>query len=582
MNINNTRKVLSFIINMLNTTKSTVPLLEFQEKKPIFTEKQETFFERVSPEVCGISSKYVENFIQELLKNKNVALQSIMLMKDNKVFFEGDVDFSYSHLPKATFSECKSIVSLAIGALVTHGRLRLNEKIVDIFGNRINSVSKLRLKSLTVRHLLTMTSCITFNEIEAMTTNDWVAEFLNSDTDGIFGGKFKYNSLNTYLLSAIVIERSGMSLCEYLDSTIFGALKITDYYWEKCPNGIEKGGWGLYIRREDLAKIGILVMQQGVWNDRRLISKRYIEDATRCQIETPTEYGDYNYGFQFWVGKTHNIFLLNGMFGQNLLGFRDSNILIIANCGNADLFQKNDFFEICHRYFGADFCEDFQEIENFNQTEKSFLLKQHGIESFLDNKKAERCFENDLLSIDGKHFIFNSKNAVSAGFAPLFLQIIQANFTKGLLSVAFSKNDQLLDIEFEEHDETHRITVGFEKPEKNTVVIHGEPFIVIAQGEFCVNEDGIPVLKVECRFVETPFTRSFKFFFEKGCYHALLSESPGMEISHKPQIFLGLLEESGEKIENLFDKFDGDYLGLKLENAFAPRLTMIEQKDLAL
>ena len=67
-----------------------------------------------------------------------------------------------------------------------------------------------------------------------------------------------YNSMNSYILSAAVCKVTGMCLVDYLKPRLFDPLGIKDFYWEKCPDGIEKGGWGLYLLPEDMAKIGIL------------------------------------------------------------------------------------------------------------------------------------------------------------------------------------------------------------------------------------------------------------------------------------------------------------------------------------
>ena len=88
-----------------------------------------------------------------------------------------------------------------------------------------------------------MTSGVTFNESGIVSGNDWLTSYLNSSISGTPGENFQYNSLNTYVLSAIVTERTGQSLTEYLEPRLFAPLGITRYFWETCPKGITKGGW---------------------------------------------------------------------------------------------------------------------------------------------------------------------------------------------------------------------------------------------------------------------------------------------------------------------------------------------------
>lgn len=579
MNIAGTRKTINLIISSLDTTKTTASPIEFGEKKPYFERSENRFFERVAPESVGIESRWVNEFLRELRDNRTVKLHGIMLMRNGKVFFEGDTGARTALLPKATFSECKSIVAIAIGALVTQGRLKLNEKLVEIFADKTLPVSKIRLKNLTVKHLLTMRSAVTFAEGSAMVTSDWVRAFMNSDIDGEVGKSFKYNSLNTYMLSAIITERTGMSLSEYLDNTVFGALGITDYYWEKCPSGIEKGGWGLYIRREDLMKLGYLVMNNGFWQGKKLIASKYIADATKMQSEVPEEYGNYNYGFQIWCGRDKDSFLFNGMLGQNLLGYRNNGIIIAANCGNADMFQKCDFFEICDRYFSGEFPESIEENPKSKDilTEvKDYLINSKQIDSFLSINKSARRLEADLEALDGRHFEIRSQNRASVGFMPLLLQIIQGNYTQGLKSIWFRRSETGLFAEFIEEDEIHRIEIGFDFPLTSKICFHGEYYSVAAKGRFSENEDGVPVLIIECEFLETPYSRNYKFFFEKGNYFAVFKESPGIEFASDTANIISLLGANGQRLENIFAKIDGDYLGAKAEKAFLAKLLLKE------
>ncbi len=565
--------------SLLDTTKPTVSPIDFPERKPILYPKEELFFEGTTPEDCGIESGYVKSFIDELRNNKTVGLQSLMLMRNGKVFFEADAVRQDSKYPKATFSECKSIVSLAIGVLVTQGKLRLNERVIDILSEKASAFSKVRLNGLTVKHLLTMTSCVSFNEAEAMVSDDWVKSFLESDIDGEIGKNFKYNSLNTYILSAIIKERTNMGLSEFLDNTIFKELEIDGYYWEKCPMGIEKGGWGLYIRREDLAKLGLLVMNDGVWNDKRLISAKYLKDATDNQVETSFDFGDYNYGFHIWCHRENNSFLFNGMLGQNLIGFKDSGIMIIANCGNADTFQKNDFFEICNRYFSREFTEKIHEnqkdYENLIKLKKKIKSKP-SVKSFLEIPKHQRDLEKDLNAMNKRAFKVESQNGISTGLSPIFMQLVQGNYTSGLKEIGFFKSGNILEAVFYENQENHILRVGFEKPEISVITFKNEAFTVSIQGKFGTNEDRIPILTIDCDFLETPYQRRFKFYFDENDYYAVFEETPAKDFARNISQLSIITGENGQKIQNIFSKLDGDYFSIKLENTFTRKLILSE------
>lgn len=581
MNITNTGKVLALFKNILDTTKRTIPPIRFEQVKPELCESNELFFERAAPEECGIDSRILHGYISELSADRSIGLQNIMLIRNRKVFFEASKGNRPLNVPRTTFSQCKSIVSLAIGVLVTHGRLGLNEKLTDIFAERLSPISRIKMKGITVRHLLTMTSTVLFNEFEAMVSRDWVKEFLDSDTEGSIGADFRYNSLNTYMLSAIIRERTGLSLSEFLDETLFGALGITDYYWEKCPAGIEKGGWGLYILPEDIAKLGVLVMQGGVWNGKRLISAKYIIEATKTQAVVPKEYGGFNYGYQIWSGRSVNSFLFNGLLGQNLLSYRDNGIIIVVNCKNCDTFQQGAFFEISDRYFNRSFPEkteaDPEGVKELQQLKTAMREDRFGCrQSFLPILGQQRRLEDDLEAIDGRRFAAESANAASAGFAPLVLQMVQGNYTKGLKSIEFFRKGNGLSVVFTEQDESHEIAVGFGSPEKSVAVFRGEPFCVLSEGRFTENEDGVPILIVNCEFTETPYSRRYKFFFDSDDLRAEFSEQPAEMLPKAMPKIISTFMPKSERLETAFSKLDSDYISLKFEKAFAQKIKLSE------
>ena len=139
----------------------------------------------------------------------------------------------------------------------------LDENVYDIFEKRNGLLQKILRPNLTVKHLLTMKSGVQFNEMGVVSGNDWVDSFLNAPVKGTPGEAFEYNSMNTYLLSAIIQERTGMKMVDYLRPRLFEPLGIRKVFWESCPAGITKGGWGLFLCPEDAAKLGVMYVNGG-------------------------------------------------------------------------------------------------------------------------------------------------------------------------------------------------------------------------------------------------------------------------------------------------------------------------------
>ena len=116
---------------------------------------------------------------------------------------------------------------------------------------------------------------------------------------------------------------------------------------------MKRGGWGLYILPEDIAKIGQMVLDGGRFDGKQIVPEDWIKQQTTAQANPPKTLGNYDYGYQTWVGRNEKSFLFNGMFGQNVLGFFDSGVLLVSNAGNNELFQQSNYYEIATRFFAA-------------------------------------------------------------------------------------------------------------------------------------------------------------------------------------------------------------------------------------
>lgn len=137
-------------------------------------------------------------------------------------------------------------------------------------------------------------------------------------TPGTF---FKYNTLGSYVLSAIVTKVTGQTELEYLTPRLFQPLGIETPRWDSSTEGVSFGGYGLYLRTEDLAIFGQLLLQKGQWNGKQLIPKNWIAQATSKQVSNAVENRSQGldwqqgYGFHFWQCQ-HDAVRGDGAGGQ--------------------------------------------------------------------------------------------------------------------------------------------------------------------------------------------------------------------------------------------------------------------------
>ena len=479
-------------------------------------------FPRATPESQGISSDHIRRFLEELARGEDLFVQNILILRDGKLLCAASFGAQTADAPKHTFSACKSVTSLAIGLLIDDGKLHLSDTLEELFPDMLSAVTARRLREVTVEDLLTMRSGIQFAEAQSATEGQWLRAIFSDAPADEPGTVFHYNSLNSYLLAAIVTRISGKSLSAFLQQRLFDPMGITDTSWERSGDGIEKGGWGLYIRPEDMAKLGQLVLNGGNWHGKQLISRDYLNAAASAHVSTPPQLGGFNYGYHIWVGRAENTFLFNGMLGQNVLGYRDSGILIVTNAGADTDYQEGRFFEIVNRYFGGAFPnaspEDPAAFSRLRECVRSLSYY---------SRPSETPGENAAAFLH-RNFAADDPCAPSTGLLPVLLQIVHNNYTTGLHSIAISQRGIYPELIYRENDSVYRFPIGLGRPVISELNFHGDHFLIAAHGTFTHDEEGRSVFYVRIDFLETPSVRILKLVLTSEGAILRQSETPGM------------------------------------------------------
>ena len=575
--------VAELVLNMI-LGKTGGTRVDYFPQKPDFPfdAVYEQAFVRATPESQGISSDLFAALLRELDASKDTEMHHFMALRHGKVICE----CNFAPYPKGmwhiTHSMCKSITGMAIGMLIEEGKLKLDENIYDIFSDQINALSKIFRPVITVENLLTMTSGVTFNESGIVSGNDWLGSFLNASVNGKPGTEFQYNSLNTYVLSAIVTKRTGETLTEYLTPRLFGPLGITKYYWETCPKGITKGGWGLFLCAEDMAKLGQLYLQRGKWNGQQLVSEYWIEISTARHLKTQND--TYGYGYQLWMEQRPGSFEYNGMLGQNVIIYPDMDMVLVTNAGNKEMFQDCIMLNIIRKYFPVNYhpadvlpenplsysllkrlCGELENGENNNRStslrrgwkrnvvsrrKHSDKKYSYRISAAVDRPSDHHSF---MRAVSGRTYVMEQQNI---GIAPLFVQVFHNNMTDGISEISFTYDAGNFCVSFTEGKVIHKLPVGFGKAADGCADLHGEHYLVATLGEFARDENDIPVLKLEITFIEECVKRKAHIFFhEDNGIEIRWNETPG-----KKMILAGLSSITEELSGNfLYNSLLGDH-----------------------
>ncbi|MCC9605806.1 beta-lactamase family protein [Blastopirellula sp. JC732] len=291
---------------------------------------------RSTPEAEGVSSKGIQAFIEAADKDVN-SMHSFMLVRHGKVVAEAWWVPEAAEKPHVLWSLSKSFTSTAVGLAIADGKLSLDDKVVKFFPDLTPEDASENLQAMTIRDLLTM-SAGHHDELNWREQPHWAAAFLKHPVPHQPGSHFRYNTPATYMLSVIVQKVTGETVLEYLTPRLFQPLGIATPVWEKSPQGESIGGYGLYLKTEDIAKFGQLYLQKGNWNGKQILPAEWIAKATSKQVsngDNPESDWNQGYGFQFWRCR-HNAFRGDGKDGQFCIVMPDQDavVAITAHTGN--------------------------------------------------------------------------------------------------------------------------------------------------------------------------------------------------------------------------------------------------------
>ncbi len=294
-----------------------------------------TTFPRGVPEAQGVSSRAILALV-EAFDREVTAVHSLMLVRHGIVIAEGWWKPYRATDPHVLFSLSKSFTSTAIGLLVHEGRLSIDDPILKFFPKDAPPNPSPALQAMKVRHLLAMsTGHTTEPAIPNGNAVTWVQAFLRAPVDHMPGTHFLYNSIATYMLSAVVQTVTGECLTDYLQPRLFTPLGIKSPFWEKSPQRIDTGGWGLMLTTEQIAAFGQLYLQKGVWNGKQVIPEAWIDIATSIHTDNSTNESidwQQGYGFQFWRCR-HNAYRGDGAFGQYCIIMPDQDAVLVITGG---------------------------------------------------------------------------------------------------------------------------------------------------------------------------------------------------------------------------------------------------------
>ena len=266
------------------------------------------------PEDAGVSSRGILDYIAAR-EEAGIEPHALWVVRHGQVAARLNYAPYDDETPHMLFSLSKSFCSAAAGFAVQEGLLDWNTKLIDVLPEAFPAEPSAWLQAVTLHHLLVMGSGLKPESDGGRAEPGWAKAILACDCDHEPGAHYHYNSMSTYLVSCMVQKVTGQKIRDYLTPRLFEPLGIlktdgTAPDWDESPDGVNVGGWGLWLSCAQIARFGQCLLQKGVWDGVQVLPREWLDRATVAQIDNgngdhPHDH-DWNmgYGYQFWMCKT--------------------------------------------------------------------------------------------------------------------------------------------------------------------------------------------------------------------------------------------------------------------------------------
>lgn len=298
-----------------------------------------------TPEAQGISSTDLERAFE--YASTLPFLYSALVVRNGFLVAEKYFNGSGPNRTVYVASVTKSYLSALIGIAIEMGYIEnLDRKMMSFFPEYDSPGLEPAKHDITLRHLLRMRAGYWFDSQDDrweawVNSPDWIAYMINLPLENPPGTQWNYSSGSTHILSAVLTKSTGMSAEDFARETLFEPMDTELGYWEKDPQGYNYGGWAMYITARDMARFGLLYLNQGNHRGRQIVPEAWVRESTVGYSEVPWTFGridEPRYGYLWWSGimEGQPLFFAQGHGGQNIMVFPGLETVVVTTT-NPDL-----------------------------------------------------------------------------------------------------------------------------------------------------------------------------------------------------------------------------------------------------
>ncbi len=298
-----------------------------------------------TPEKQGIDSERLADMLATI-QEQDHRIDGLVIVRHGHLVLE-----TYHHPFREgslhVINSCtKSVLSALIGIAIEQGHIEgTYQRVLHLLPGRTVANLDERKSQLTLEDLLTMTTGLEcrdsylyrwrgFREMER--SSDWVQFVLDLPVVDQPGTRFEYCNGASLLLSAILQEATGTNALEFAQEHLFDPLGVTEVEWPTTPDGINTGWGGIRMHPRDMAKFGLLYLQEGRWAGEQVVPSAWVEASTRKHIAATLQDG---YGYQWWIAE-NGIYMALGYAGQFIFVVPAQDLVVVA-VSNLD---EEDFY----------------------------------------------------------------------------------------------------------------------------------------------------------------------------------------------------------------------------------------------
>jgi len=306
----------------------------------------------------GLDQVLISAMTDRVIRDEYKRVDGVLILRNGRLVYEEYFHGYSKDISHNIYSAGKSITSILMGIAIDRGFIAdVDVRVADLlpeYKDIQNPDS--RKNAITIRHLLNMSSGLDcddlylFTESQMQRSSDWVKFTLDLPMRYDPGTQGLYCTGGVVVLGRIIENASGMSLEDFANRFLFGPLNITRYQWHIMPDGHPSGGGLLFLSPRDMAKLGQLMLDGGVWNNELIVSRQWVETSSQIQLKLSGPFDGY--GYLWWKQAFNGVetWFADGNGGQQILIIPEKNAVIVFTGGNKNTATGLQNFDIVNRY----------------------------------------------------------------------------------------------------------------------------------------------------------------------------------------------------------------------------------------